>query len=343
MITIRHGELSNMLPACFQAFSEGNAKASQRITGKMCGKFSAGFNLLFQGERDGEQGKFTQDIFIYVGTAEKPLCCFGISISEEEMNMILESCEDGCLAVLKGGNILIYGRGEQFLLETSRTGNVKEEKNRPEAAEEFTVRGLEIPDFTGQLALTEVISGFSAVWEVLEEEISSPDWKEQMGLLWDERFLKYSEELTERKPENLPEAISFFTGRGKGLTPGGDDVLLGYGAVLKAFSEKFRTDEFFELMKRTEEKTTEVSRAYYRALEYGYVNEDFRELLFVMAKRDKGALRPDFTDGQPAPQMQQLKDRAKRAVLKVERLGHTSGRDTLYGAFLAMKRLTRTD
>ena len=110
-------------------------------------------------------------------------------------------------------------------------------------------------------------------------------------------------------------AVEYLVGRGLGLTPSGDDVLMGFGMALRFLycgDVSSMAQAFFETVSSVVPgKTTAVSEAYYRAMGEGYANEDYLDLLAVVRAMDEQAL-PD-------------------ALARVLELGHTSGADSLLG------------
>lgn len=110
-------------------------------------------------------------------------------------------------------------------------------------------------------------------------------------------------------------AVEYLVGRGLGLTPSGDDVLMGFGTALRFLycgGVSSMAQAFFETVSSVVPgKTTAVSEAYYRAMGEGYANEDYLDLLAVVRAMDEQAL-PD-------------------ALARVLELGHTSGADGSWG------------
>ena len=98
------------------------------------------------------------------------------------------------------------------------------------------------------------------------------------------------------------------TGRGKGLTPAGDDILLGYALIeyLHKKSIKLIYGNY----------TTDISKQYFDAFNRGYVNE----YMFDLFSKD-----------------------VEEAVLNITKIGHTSGYDLLFGIFLGIKKYRKME
>ena len=111
------------------------------------------------------------------------------------------------------------------------------------------------------------------------------------------------------------QLINFFIGRGRGLTPSGDDILLGFTLVLLLFGE------FADWRRALSgaiagDKTTLVSATALRALLCGYCGEALLQLARLLDGADSAAIDSAI--------------RAARAY------GHTSGTDSVFGFFIGL-------
>ena len=107
----------------------------------------------------------------------------------------------------------------------------------------------------------------------------------------------------------LEETITYLCGRGLGLTPSGDDVLLGYACARRAFGMEEGLGELICSVAR--KRTTPVSASYAEAFAAGYVNPVYARALEAVRACDEVAL-----------------EAAVHAILEI---GHTSGADALLG------------
>lgn len=277
------------------------------VSGNIRGKFKSSFNIELRLSNPVENDSF----LVHIGSLLRPLCSFGISVEEGDMKDMLESCEEGSLVCLRQGKLRIYGREEQFIL------NLGDKEN-------FWEKNLQIPTLHKDLPVWKE----SVIYDLLKRDVEDGSLENHMGISWDGDFLEHCMGMKEAET-SWKEEIQFFCGRGKGLTPSGDDILLGYMAVLMAAGQEMGFTMSSFAAEYAASKTTSVSLAYYRALSAGFVNEDFREFLLCLLPRG----------GKTAEKASDKKKYAEQIIRQIRSLGHTSGHDTLFGAFLALERL----
>lgn len=123
------------------------------------------------------------------------------------------------------------------------------------------------------------------------------------------------------KPESLAndlslrELLSWLIGRGSGLTPAGDDFIVGLMAALPHRADLYA--QVAELLSRDPGLTGLVSRAYYQAALAGRFDHHLNRLAEAEAKRDKAMFQ--------------------MYLEKIQNHGHSSGTDLLCGLRLALK------
>ena len=100
-------------------------------------------------------------------------------------------------------------------------------------------------------------------------------------------------------------------GRGSGLTPSGDDFLMGYLFALNVVGQDSRTFELILFQLLDSHSTTEVSLAYYEALRLHHTSPIWHRLIQAIKNRSI--------------------DEVKRTVQAILKIGHTSGHDLLVG------------
>ena len=126
-----------------------------------------------------------------------------------------------------------------------------------------------------------------------------------------------------KRPSNYNEneiknAVQLLIGRGKGLTPSGDDILMGYLMVKKAFGRKASIEDLIK-NEMSREITTEISEAYYQALFLGSISSLFVQLILsLLASEEQVVLE---------------------LINQIGLYGHTSGNDTLFGFYLGLQSL----
>lgn len=274
MVTVKQGRMSSMVPGLL----------SGHRTGHVHSLFRTSLNLRF--------GEY----LIHIGTEEYGLCCFGITVSERDKALLLDSCEAENLVIWKAGKLYLYGRTQLIVLELGQ----------------FLMVDLKIPKFSDMI---EISVGNRRRWienSFLYRKLELRSKTMELGLERDEDFERYSGILAETDEQKETEkAAAFFYGRGKGLTPAGDDILVGYGAVLQAFG---KAEKMSAVLDKIEQKTTMVSEMYLFSMQKGYANELFCDLILQLKENE--VLKSELL------------------LCRMERIGKTSGCDTLYGMYL---------
>ncbi len=256
--------------------------------GRIHSQFQTSLNLEFEGQ------------LIHLDGGRQGLCCFGMSVPETRMRAILSVCRAGDLAVISDGTLRIYGREGLIFL------------NVPE----FQRVDLSVTGINAGQAERKTIGRWEDLLEV--EGLT-------LGIEKTPEFLQCSEILAGNET-GVRRAVSYLYGRGKGLTPAGDDILVGYWVILQSFSgvktctemrAADRSRQLAEVVGSLTSGTTDVSRAYLDAVCAGYANETLVCLFQKLRIGDPTAIR--------------------RLFLQLKNVGHTSGCDTIYGMYLGMK------
>ena len=265
-----------------------------RSAGAVHSCFNTSFNFTL-GER-----------LIHAGPDSRPLCCFGMELPGDMAGEMLRAIAPGDLVSCRDGRIVVYGRRGIFTLHADRMETVdlriEHETPREGAALWGMLREL---DLDGRLGI-ETDARFEACCGALEAFARSAAARSSGGR---------SAVLIPPSP-NLPQAITWLTGRGRGLTPSGDDILLGYGAGLLALDPSGAGRRFLDTLSGClHGQTTDISLGYYKCLLAGCTNENMKFLLRGFWSNDRGE--------------------TARWLESVRAVGHTSGCDTLYGLRLA--------
>jgi len=113
------------------------------------------------------------------------------------------------------------------------------------------------------------------------------------------------------------KSANFLIGRGRGLTPSGDDILLGYLMIFKLFDLPIHSELLQSNTLVT--KTTIVSANYLRMLDLDIISESFKRFNKAILYRNIQHLR--------------------LSISRITEIGATSGFDTLFGIKLALKRI----
>ncbi|WP_414842231.1 DUF2877 domain-containing protein [Enterococcus saccharolyticus] len=120
----------------------------------------------------------------------------------------------------------------------------------------------------------------------------------------------------ELTPSEWNEIISYLIGRGKGLTPSGDDILVAYLVMLYVRKDS-RSIGLSHAFKQRLLSTTDISKEYIWYARQGYVNSLVYQL-YIDLKNNKE------------------KEVIAYDVQQVMRIGHSSGNDLCYGLLLAI-------
>lgn len=257
----------------------------RRLPGMAAGEvhsvFRTSFNVMARG------------FLAHIGTTREPLSCLGISISPQRMQRLLPCVRPGDRAVFRGGSLRIYNREGVSVIPMGELEPVPLEIPRcppPGAALGRALEGMEL--------------------------------ERQAGIPVDGALAAALEALCAPRPDDprLEDAVRFLLGRGKGLTPSGDDILMGYGAGLWAWGDPGPFCRALETVLR-QRRTTAVSAAYLEAVLDGCANQDFCRLFRAVQAGDGDACGV-LLEG-------------------IRRHGHTSGCDSLLGLRTAARLLAR--
>lgn len=252
-------------------------------TGKVLSKFNKGLNVKFD------------EHLIYVGGIGTPLSAFGMNIEKEKLEHILNSVKMDDIVINKGGKLIFY----------SICGVIETDFENLEEV------NLKLPNIGCS------INGITDTG--LYKYLESIELNKYIGITTDEKTDKYIDLLLQSDKTDFnmnSRIIEFFIGRGKGLTPSGDDLIIGFTLALRAFG-KF--DVWLKALEAevTEDKTTIISVAYLRALLKGYASEHFVRVVKLLDSSDI--------------------DEIENTIKEVRSFGHTSGNDTLFGFLSGLK------
>lgn len=250
--------------------------------GKVHSKFNNGLNIQIE------------DHLIYIGRCGSPLSAFGLNIDEAKLRQLLLAVRIGDLVLHKRDTLIFY----------SVQGTIT-----------IYYKDLDEVD----LKLPAIKCSRQAIADSrLYKYLAAIEFEKFIGISLDEKASKHVALLQSADKADSNEnamTIDFFIGRGKGLTPGGDDLLLGFTLALMLFGQ-FGAWKQALAAQVSSGKTTIISVAYLNALLAGYVSEHFIRLIKLL---DSAEL-----------------DVVEKTVKEVQFFGHTSGHDTLLGFFLGL-------
>lgn len=250
--------------------------------GKIHSLFNQSFNIGFE-----------EDL-VHVGRAGGQLSSFGMLLSSTEMDAILPNLAAGDLVKVQGTMLMLYATYCPVIqLDTAR---------------------LHVVD----LALHPVMLTPQRL-ALVREALEQAEDEAQLGLALGEQDWQHLNALVREdvRSEAFQQAARYLVGRGKGLTPSGDDILLGFFLVLKLFGQESGLTG--ALLEFATQSTTSISAAYLKSLMTGYVSEYFLSFCQAAALEDLDGLRS--------------------AIEKIKTIGSTSGYDSLMGMSLGIRKL----
>lgn len=133
------------------------------------------------------------------------------------------------------------------------------------------------------------------------------------------RFMQLKACIASESEELDMGTVRYFIGRGRGLTPSGDDFLVGMMAIERLLKrEKRKVSHVMELVRHDLPRlTTPVSVNYYNYAIRGCFSTPILEVISALQAQDR--------------------ERLAGNILKLLQTGHSSGTDTLYGMIFALK------
>lgn len=254
----------------------------RKTTGQIHSLFTRSYNIAFGCD------------LVNVASADMECSSYGLKLSPEEVKFQIKSLNVGARVVWEGSRLQLF----------CRNGNVIEIN-----LAELTVLDLKLRPTQPTKERVE------AVARSLEFAVTLKD----TGLPQDEETLRVLRSLCQPdlSEKTFRIAFDYLIGRGQGLTPSGDDVLLGYLMMLKLFSiplclEKLRLKDY-------QDKTTLISENYLRLLRQGYVSEYFQNFCQAASIPDQASLR--------------------QIVARIKGVGATSGSDMLLGMAIGISKI----
>ncbi|MBO0460263.1 DUF2877 domain-containing protein [Enterococcus sp. DIV1298c] len=155
---------------------------------------------------------------------------------------------------------------------------------------------------------------------VLKKKLAKKNLQAKIGLPVDHRastlFTNMAQSDKEWTPTEWQEVVSYLLGRGKGLTPSGDDILMAYQLVLGALSDP-RGAALTVALGEVQTGTTAISQAYLTCAIKGYANSLVYGLFADLA--------------------QNKEEKIDEQLEKIMQIGHSSGKDLAFGIWLALQ------
>jgi len=218
------------------------------------------------------------------------LSSFGLMTSKATIEEALKYCEPGNVVIIKNHEVLLFGRDKEVEISLVHAKTVN----------------LEIPK----------VSAINILKSKVMEKLESLNLSEKIGVDNTPRLEKMMRYLSESSLEDMEmneDVMKYLIGRGRGLTPSGDDFLIGFTMILMSVEE----DEHWSLQleKMIQNKSTDISLAYYKALLDGHLSSYLKDFLQSIQRLDQPSI--------------------DKNILTIIGYGHTSGYDTLFGVYIA--------
>ncbi|WP_027108131.1 DUF2877 domain-containing protein [Lacticigenium naphthae] len=242
--------------------------------------FKSSFNIILQGK------------LIHFGKIELGISAFGFGISETDMETIL--------AFLQIGNKVVVHKEKMMIYSQYRILKV--------TIQNFT-------EFNCRIPLIKTAEPFFL--KKVSTKLEELDIENKMGLnIADEHILSDVIRDEFKNTATNKRLFDYLVGRGKGLTPSGDDILMGMYMMLYSLEDSL---QWYYSLKESlaRNNTTDVSQAYYQALLSGYTSSRFVEFMTVVQEGNEKQL--------------------DRVIKDITEYGHTSGWDTLYGLSIVLR------
>uniref|UniRef100_UPI00403F4188 DUF2877 domain-containing protein n=1 Tax=Candidatus Enterococcus willemsii TaxID=1857215 RepID=UPI00403F4188 len=153
---------------------------------------------------------------------------------------------------------------------------------------------------------------------LLKEILLEANLEQQIGLPLENKEQIIFQKMRQSKRKTLlewQEIVAYLVGRGKGLTPSGDDILVAYLVMLHVMKDS-RAKEVLTALQQPL-STTDISKEYIWYSIQGYVNSLVYQL-YVDLEANKE------------------RDVIKKDLQHIMKIGHSSGKDLSFGLLLAL-------
>jgi len=235
-------------------------------------------------------------ILFHVGRQSETLSCLGITLPDDQVMSVLRQVKLNDVARFINGAVYIYTQ---------------------KAVVPLPVEVLDLVDLNVPTNLD---------WQCLSQPIGACfaeiPFQTKWGLDGIANVEQVKNQLVEATSETaIRNVANHLVGRGRGLTPSGDDVMVGFTTALTAFQD-VRTSLWQSVLKELagQKLTTSVSTGYLYAAADGVASQKLIRLVQAVKHSQSEEIR--------------------LAIQEVENFGHTSGIDTLFGFWSGLEAVT---
>ncbi|WP_025023963.1 DUF2877 domain-containing protein [Companilactobacillus nodensis] len=235
-----------------------------------------------------------ENIYFHVGNYAGGLSVLGITINSLYLSKILDNITLNDLVILKNDILKIYASNKIFEVNLLNLNEIE----------------LSIPKL--DLSVNQ--------YKMVDSSLKELDLGKKIGM--DNNSISHImpifSRINQKHDSELYDLIKYMLGRGKGLTPSGDDMLVGFSSMLVGSGYPLAERWMNILSEFSELGTTKVSSAYIDAVKHGYISKDLKELMLNMNSNKSTIIC---------------------TMQEVLQMGHTSGADTLFGVSLAINEI----
>jgi hypothetical protein len=247
--------------------------------------FQSGMNLAFW-ER-----------LLYLGSDLESMKPFGVMLPEKQLASLMAACRQGDSGVyLRKNKRLVWESGIELELSEADIWDGKIEGKKRER------------DW-----VTNSLKHLNCCWEK-----HNPEYGLMQEFPQKTQIITSLKEVANGSPETITKQLDFWVGRGLGLTPGGDDMLVGLMALMYWTQHPFPWESLLDyLRKNGRNRTTAISNEY---LHYA-INGIFSHVII------------DVLENMPDRKL------CESALKKLLAVGHSSGADTIIGIISGLELL----
>jgi hypothetical protein len=250
---------------------------TSRNTGIVHSMFANSINIKIEGK------------IININARQDFLSSFGLRVSKIKVDEIIKYCELNNVVVIKNHEIWIYGRYKEIIISLLDYKSVN----------------LKIP----------ILSVSNILKSKVIDKLEQLDYLNGLGIENTQTLKEVNQYLKTSSLTDLEaneEAMMYLIGRGQGLTPSGDDLLMGFTMILMSIGVDKPWS--LQLEKMVKDKSTDISLAYYKALFDKHISSYLLDLLISINQLDEMGM--------------------DKSVLTLVNYGNTSGYDTLFGCYI---------
>jgi len=250
------------------------------------------------------------DSLIFIGNKKNGLLPFGIHLQEED---IFKS-----ISHVRNGETVFWNEitnSLEFPAISIRIEKGHSYKNELSSLKNNLVFESGFERLCSQLTTLNALTGLDVNIQIFLNKLKDTGERNWLGI---EPYLMMLIEAAMSNDEYLiDKTLRYFLGRGKGLTPSGDDLIVGllaFDAISHFISTQFYKQ--LSMLLESEPITTDVSREYLRYAARHEFSSSVTELVNLLANGDTANFQHTFKN-----------------LLGV---GHSSGLDTIFGILIGM-------